>query len=255
MPDINPYDYMPQPSAGVLLEPCSRDGADFAGTTAVVIDAIRATTTIVAALAAGAREVVPFATADEVRAEAARRPAGTFVTCGERLGCRIEDLDLNNSPPAMAAETVGGKSLLLTTTNGTGAILAALGAETVLVAAMANRSAVARRAVAPGRRIVFLTAGTVGTVAAEDVLVAGACLEAMAEGPGGEAFHLEDSARLALAAWRDTRDRLPETLRATWGGAFITGLGLEEDLDACCALDTTEVVPVVRGRPPVVTVG
>jgi len=255
MPDINPYDYIPQPSAGVLLEPCARQEADLASATAVVIDAIRATTTIVAALAAGAREVVPYATADEVRAEAARRPAGTFVTCGERLGERIEDLDLNNSPPAMTAKAVGGKSLLLTTTNGTGAILAAMEAETVLVAAMANRTAVARRAVALGRRIVFLTAGTVGTVAAEDVLVAGACLDAMAEAAGGEAYHLEDSARLALAAWQAARDRLVETFRATWGGAFITGLGLDEDLGACCEVDTTDVVPVVRGPPPVVTVG
>jgi 2-phosphosulfolactate phosphatase len=252
---INPYDYMPQPSAGVLLDPCSRAGADFAGVTAVVIDAIRATTTIVAALAAGAREVVPFATDDEVRAEAARRPAGAYVTCGERLGERIADLDLNNSPPAMTTETVGGRSLLLTTTNGTRAILDALDADEVLVAAMTNRAAVARRAVAPGRRIAFVTAGTVGTVAAEDVLVAGACLEAMTAAPGGEAYHLDDSARVALGAWRSVRDRLPEVFRATWGGAFITGLGLDDDLDACCAVDTCDVVPVVRGRPPVVTVG
>jgi len=255
MPEINPYDTIPQPSAGVLFEPCSREGATFAGTTAVVIDAIRATTTIVAALAAGAREVVPFATADEVRAEAERRPAGSFVTCGERLGKRIEDMDLNNSPPAMTAETVGARSLLLTTTNGTGAILAAMEAETVLVAALANRTAVARRAAAPGRRIVFLTAGTVGTVAAEDALVAGACLEAMIASPGGEAFHLEDSARVALAAWRDAKRRLPEAFRDTWGGAFITGLGLEDDLAACSRLDTCDLVPVVCGAPPVVAAG
>jgi len=253
MPAINPYDTIPQPSVGVLFEPCSREGANFAGTTAVVIDAIRATATIVAALAAGVREVVPYATADEVRAEAERRPAGSFVTCGERLGERIEDMDLNNSPPAMTAETVGGRSLLLTTTNGTGAILAAREAETVLAAALSNRTAVARRVLAEGRRAVFLTAGTVGTVAAEDVLVAGACLEAMTASPGGEAFHLEDSARVALAAWQDAKDRLPEAFRDTWGGAFITGLGLEEDLAACSQVDTTDVVPVVRGRPPVVT--
>jgi len=250
---INPYDYIPQPSAGVLFEPRARKGADLEGTTAVVIDAIRATTTIVAALAAGAREVVPFATADEVRAEAARRPAGSFVTCGERLGRRIEDLDLNNSPPAMTAETVGGRSLLLTTTNGTGAILDAMAADEVLIAAMVNRAAVARRAVARGRRIVFVTAGTAGTVAAEDVLVAGACLEAMAGEEAGRAFHLEDSARLALGAWRDARDGLAEAFRDTWGGAFITGLGLDEDLDACGQIDTCDVVPVTRGRPPVVT--
>jgi len=255
MPDINPYDYIPQPSAGVLYERCARHEADLASATAVVIDAIRATTTIVAALAAGAREVVACATAEEVRAEAARRPAGSFVTCGERLGRRIEDLDLNNSPPVMTAETVGGRSLLLTTTNGTGAILAAAPAETVLVAALANRRAVARRVVERGRRVVFVTAGTVGTVACEDVLVAGACIEAMAERRGGEAFHLEDSARVALVAWQAAREHLADAFRATWGGAFIADLGLDDDLAACCQVDTTDVVPVVRGRPPVITAG
>ena len=153
MPDVDVYAIIPQPSAGVLYEPSARAAARLQGTTVVVIDAIRATSTIVAALAAGCTEVVPFLTKEEVLAEAARRPAGSFVTAGERKGVRIEGLDLNNSPSVMTPETVGGRALLLTTTNGTGAIHDALGADTVVVAAMANRTAVARRVAALGRRI------------------------------------------------------------------------------------------------------
>jgi len=82
MPDINPYDDIPQPSAGVLYERCTRGGAGLASVTAVVIDALRATPSIVAALAAGAREVAPFATADDAPAEAdhpsSRRGRGLF---------------------------------------------------------------------------------------------------------------------------------------------------------------------------------
>jgi len=252
---IDPYQYIPQPSAGVVYEPAARPSARLAGTTAVVIDAIRATTTIVSALAAGATEVVALASDAEVRAEAARRPAGSAVTCGERLGAKIEGLDLNNSPSVMTPEAVGGRSLLLTTTNGVGAIRDAMAAETVLVAALANRRAVARRCAALGRRIVFVSAGTVGTVSCEDALVAGAVCEALAETPGGAAFTLEDSARLALTAWRDAKHRLAETFAATWGGAFILGLGLEADLEACIRVDTTDVAPVARGAPPVVTAG
>ena len=237
---------IPQPSISVLFEPAARHTVKLAGATAVVIDAIRATTTIVAALAAGCREVVPYRTADEVRAEAARRPAGSVVTAGERLGVRIEGLDLNNSPAVMTPERVGGRTLLLTTTNGTQALHDALAAETVLVAAMPNRRAVAERVAHLARRTVLLAAGTVGTVSCEDTLVAGAVIEALADGPGGAAFGLEDSARVALAAWHGARPRLAQVFHETWGGAFIARLGLEDDLQMCAQVDTMSVVPVVE---------
>jgi 2-phosphosulfolactate phosphatase len=275
---------IPPLTVSVLFEPAARASVDLSGATAVVIDAIRATTTIVSALAAGCVEVIPYRTPEEVLAEAARRPAGTVVTAGERLGERIEELDLNNSPSVMTPERVGGRSLLLTTTNGTQAILDALRAETVLVAALANRRAVARRAAALKRRIVLFSAGTVGHVSCEDTLVAGAVVEALVEQcgmrneecglkakqqPEGGAvssfripnsafrnsFSLDDSARVALAAWRGAKDDLARTFHETWGGAFIARLGLEADLAACICLDTTDVVPVACGNPPVITAG
>jgi 2-phosphosulfolactate phosphatase len=242
-----------EPSIHVLFEPAARPHADLAGVTAVVIDAVRATTTVVAALAAGCVEVLPFRTAEEVLAEAARRPPGTVVTAGERLGVRIDGLDLNNSPSVMTPDTVAGRTLLLTTTNGTAAVLDALAARDVLVAAMPNRAAVARRCAALGRRVVFVTAGTVGTVSCEDTLVAGAVIDAMSAAPGGGAFHLADSARTALLAWLGARDCLADVLHRTWGGAFIARLGLDADLAACAALDTSAIVPVAHAMPTRIT--
>ena len=245
----------PRPTLSVLYEPAARPAADLSDATAVVIDAVRATTTIVAALAAGCVEVVPFRTDAEVHAEAKRRPAGSFVTAGERKGVRIEGLDLNNSPSVMTSDRVGGRSLLLTTTNGTQAILEAMAAHAVLVAALPTRRAVARRCAAIGRRVVFFSAGTVGTVSCEDTLVAGAVIEAMASEPGGKAFHLEDSALVALAAWRGVTGRLEEIFSQTWGGAFIANLGLAADLAVCTSVDSVDVVPVVHGPPPIITAG
>jgi len=243
---------IPQPSVSVVFEPAARPSADLAGATAVVIDAIRATTTIVAALAAGCRECLVFCTDAEVRAEARRRPAGSVATAGERLGLRIDGLDFNNSPSVMTPGNVGGRTLLLTTTNGTQAVHDGMKAGAALIAAMPNRRAVARRVAALGRRVVFLPAGTVGTVSCEDTLVAGAVIEALLEGPGVKGFHLEDSARVALAAWGGAKDRLGEVFRQTWGGACIVNLGLDADLAVCVQVDTTDVVPVVRGDPPVI---
>ncbi len=252
---FDPYSVIPQPSLGVLYEPAARHEANLAGTTAVVIDAIRATTTVTLALAAGATEVRPFRTKDQVQAEKERRAAGTVVTAGERKGIRIEGLDLNNSPSAMTSDMVGGRALLLTTTNGTGAVHDAMRAAEVLVACFPNRAAVARACVARGRRVAFVLAGTVGTVSFEDALVSGAVIESIAETAGGEAFTLEDSARLALAAWRGVRDRLADHLARTWGGRFVVSLGFRDDLALCGRVDTTDVVPVVRGDPPVMTAG
>jgi len=245
----------PPPNISVLFEPAARPAHDLSGASAVVIDAIRATTTIVAALAAGCREVVPLRTDGEVRAEAARRPAGTVATAGERLGLRIEGLDHNNSPSVMTAENVAGRTLLLTTTNGTQAILDAMAAEAVLIAALPNRRAVARRLGALGRRVVFVSAGTVGTVSCEDTLVAGAVIAALLEEKRCQepfSWHLEDSALVALAAWRGAEGRLDELFHQTWGGAYIARLGLEADLAVCTQVDTMDVVPQARGNPPVI---
>jgi 2-phosphosulfolactate phosphatase len=248
----------PELSVSVLFEPVVRAALNLKEASAVVIDAVRASTTIVAATAAGCREAIPYRTPEEVRAEATRRPAGTVVTAGERLGVRIEGLDYNNSPSVMTAENVGGRTLLLTTTNGTQAIMDAMAAETVLIAAMPNRRAVARRLAALGRRVVFVSAGTVGTVSCEDTLVAGAVIAALL----GEkrvqdpfSWHLEDSALVALAAWQGAEGRLNEIFHQTWGGAYIARLGLEADLAVCAQVDTMDVVPVARGNPPVVTAG
>jgi 2-phosphosulfolactate phosphatase len=247
-----------QLNISVLFEPAVRAALNLAEASAVVIDAIRATTSIVAAMAAGCREVVPYRTAEEVRAEAARRPAGSVVTAGERKGVRIEGLDYNNSPSVMTAENVGGRTLLLTTTNGTQAILDAMAAREVLIAAMPNRRAVARRLAALGRRVVFVSAGTVGTVSCEDTLVAGAVIAALLDEKRCQepfSWRLEDSALVALAAWQGAEGRLDELFHRTWGGAFIARLGLEADLAVCTQVDTMDVVPQARGNPPVIMAG
>jgi phosphosulfolactate phosphohydrolase-like enzyme len=98
--------------------------------------------------------------------------------------------------------------------------------------------------------------------------VAGAVIEAILEEPGDAPWRLEDSAHVALAAWRGTAgatlrsgaslrstSRLADLFHQTWGGAFIARLGLEDDLAVCAQVDTMDVAAVVRGDPPVITAG
>src|SRR5690242_5734390 len=109
----------------VHLLPTLFEPADLRGGVAVVIDVLRATSTIVQALAAGATSVVPCGEIDEARAIAAKAAPGSVLLGGERKGVTIPGFDLGNSPGDYTSDVVTGKKLIFTTTNGTRALLRA----------------------------------------------------------------------------------------------------------------------------------
>lgn len=137
--------------------------------TVLVIDVLRATTTIAAALHAGAGEVRVFAEVEEARAAA---KAGGGLLAGERQCKPIEGFDFGNSPGELAAADLRGKTLCMTTTNGTAAILAAGGAAEVFTVAMVNLSVTCRHVRSLGRDVTIVAAGTDGRATEEDTLVA-----------------------------------------------------------------------------------
>ncbi len=122
--------------------PADVDEQSLAGSTVIVIDLLRATTTICQALASGAHNVVPFREIDETLAAANRLGRTNVVLGGERGGVRIEGFDLGNSPAEFTPQAVRGRSVLITTTNGTQALYHARLAKRVIVGAMVNLSAV-----------------------------------------------------------------------------------------------------------------
>ena len=220
-----------------------------AGGVAVVIDVLRASTTMITALAHGAAGIVPVADVDE-----ARRLAGELgprvVLGGERGGLRISGFDLGNSPREYTAERVAGQTVVITTTNGTAALHASRDAAEIVVGAIVNRRAVAEavRRLAGDQGVVHLVcAGTDGVVSAEDVLAAGAILDAAAADGRDDA--LDDAAREALAFFRRVAARgdVPAALVVEFcrspGGANLVDLGMEADLPAAAAIDSLAVVP------------
>ena len=222
-----------------------------AGGIAVVIDVLRASTTIITALANGAARVRPVADVAEARRLVAALGPDTLLG-GERGGVRIDGFELGNSPAEYARDRVAGRSIVITTTNGTAALAACRGAGEILVGALVNRSAVAaavrRLAVAgDGGDVHLVCAGTDGAVTAEDVLAAGAILDAaLRDAPAAE---LDAAARAAHAAFRaaareaDPAAALRAAFRRTPGGANLVALGMEADLPLCAALDAIAVVP------------
>jgi len=127
----------------VYLLPALVEPADLAGKAVAVIDVLRATTTIIQALAAGAAEVIPCLEVEEARRIAVPL-GGRAVTGGERGGKQIPGFDLGNSPAEFTPERVAGKTVVFTTTNGTRAMQRCKEARRVLVAAFTNLSAVCR---------------------------------------------------------------------------------------------------------------
>ena len=221
-----------------------------AGTTCIVVDVLRATTTITAALSAGAREVLPLLTVDEARQAAGALPPDSFVLGGERSGGKIAGFDLGNSPAEYTPASVGGKTLVITTTNGTKALLHARHSQRVLLGSFVNLSAVCRAA-ATGDRVDIVCAGTDGQITREDVLLAGAIMSRVtAEGAtpaNDQAIVAHDTWRHVSATHRDDlaalRHAVQSELRNTQGGRNLIGMGLDDDLIAAGDIDRYTVVP------------
>ena len=223
--------------------PCEQ----LAGATCVAIDVLRATTTIAQALAAGAREVLACLEVSDAVALAATLPRGEFVLGGERHGLTIPGFDLGNSPTQYTSQSVGGKTVIFTTTNGTRAVLHARRAQRIVLAAFVNLSAVCRE-LESSNVVHVICAGTDGEITREDVLAAGALAARLSQ---RDNVHLNDQAALARDAWNarstgrsDASCGLATDLRCTQGGRNLQAINLSADIDWSAHIDRLTVVPV-----------
>jgi 2-phosphosulfolactate phosphatase len=213
------------------------------GVTAVVLDVVRASTTIVTALANGARAVVPVATPEEACVRGRRWPHGPALVGGERGGAPPPGFDCGNSPGEYTAERVRGRTVVFSTTNGTRALLALDGARCVAVGGFVNARAVARWAAAQGPDVLLVCSGERGRFCLEDAVCAGLLASRLA---AGDAV-LTDAARAACVLWDRYATDLGAMLRdAAWAGALVRQ-GRGADLPLCVAVDAFDVVPVRRG--------
>jgi 2-phosphosulfolactate phosphatase len=224
----------------------------FQGGTAVVIDVLRATTTIVQALAAGCLSVRPCATVEEARALADSLPAGKVLLGGEREGLPLPGFDLGNSPREYTSARCGGTTLVLTTSNGTRALLHAARAERVLAASFVNYSATCEQLRREARPVHILCAGDAGTVALEDTLLAGALVEFFA---AREDVFLNDGARLAWDCFEHHGRHPEDALRLGAGGARLLSLGYDDDIRAAARVDVFHLAPELRQGPTRIEIG
>ncbi len=200
----------------------------------VVIDLLRFTTCVAAALHSGALALIPCATVEQARA--GRRPGDLLA--GERDSLPIPGFDLGNSPLDFQPTEVRGRRIRTTTTNGTRAVQAA---GTGLCVALVNRAAVVRHLASRSRGANLVCAGDQGRFAAEDWLVAGAVVAGLRE--SGIALEADDAARASEAWFKACRGDLEGAVARTDHGADLLRQGLGEDLQICSRLDFWNVVP------------
>jgi 2-phosphosulfolactate phosphatase len=232
----------------VYFTPLGLSAGDLTGRGVVVIDVLRATSSIVAALSAGAKAVVPAATSEEAVRLTANLEKDGIVLAGERRMVKIEGFGLGNSPREMTAEAVAGKTIVLATANGTPALVAAQGGDPVLVAAAVNFSAVAERARAVFTErgdLVIICAGREKQFALEDAYTAGRLVKAVKK--GARKVTLNDAAQVSLdlagqqGGWEDAFD-------ASDAARQLIEVGLGDDVAYCAHPDRFSVVPVYADR-------
>jgi 2-phosphosulfolactate phosphatase len=223
-----------------------------AGSVTVAIDVLRATTTIIHALAAGCAAVRPVGEIDEARKLADSMRAGRVLLGGERGGKPLDGFDLGNSPREYTAKVCRNATLVLTTTNGTRALLRAAEAERTLVAGFVNFSAVCEQLRQDTRPVHIVCAGTDGSVTLEDTLLAGAIVDYLCD--AGEVC-LNDGARLAWDCYETHGRVLLGALEISQGGANLKELGYDDDIRAAAQIDQFALVPELRRDPLRVEVG
>jgi 2-phosphosulfolactate phosphatase len=234
--------------------------------TAVIIDILRASSTMITALQNGAARVIPCGTTEEAFRLRDQSPQDSILLGGERGGVKIQGFDFGNSPAEYSPSAVAGRTVVFTTTNGTKAILKASTAATILIGAFLNRATLADRLRREHRNTHLICAGTDGIVTGEDVLFAGAVVDTLmgdhaAENPNSASadWALNDSAVMAWSLWRKAVadiaqgdaesakqviiELLAQAMQNTQGGRNLISLGYDSDIGRCSQLDQFRIVP------------
>ncbi len=224
------------------------DPATMEAATVVVVDVVRATTTLVEALANGARGIYPTASTEEAVKLAHSLGREDTLLCGERKGSKVEGFDLGNSPREFTRAAVEGKRLVMSTTNGTRALTVGQHGSRLIPCAFTNLGAVSA-AVSGAERVVIICAGREGRFSMDDALCAGHLIRRVL---GDSKADLNDASRAAsaLAGFRKPTRKFFE---ATDGGRALVDIGLGDDLDICAEVDRHHVVAEMRDQVIVLT--
>ena len=216
--------------------------ADISESIAVVADVLRATSTIVTALANGCDKVLPVEHVEEAREAATAYPREKIILGGERKGQKIDGFDFGNSPQDYTSEAVSDKIVVTTTTNGTKALVYAGRAKQSLVLSFLNMSAIADYVLQQNEELTLVAAGIYGEFSIEDSVCCGLLLQQLVD-VSPETFELDEASIELLNTSRPHQGRVFELLNSSPHGDFLRNINYESDLAVCAREDACPIVP------------
>jgi 2-phosphosulfolactate phosphatase len=230
----------------VLFSPVLTDELYYTGKTTVVIDVLRASTTIIAALKNGAKEIVPVATVEFAVKLSGGIFGGQTLLGGERNTKKIEGFALGNSPPEYTGEVVNGKTIVFYSTNGSRAIVKAKYSRNNFICSFNNISVLANHLKELDQDITVLCAGNNNFFSLEDALCAGKLILELTG--GRKKNELTDSSVAAITLFKNFGKDIYKTLVETVHGQLLMKNGYSEDLKACSELNNVDIIPFYSGN-------
>ncbi|HMQ69831.1 MAG TPA: 2-phosphosulfolactate phosphatase [Ignavibacteria bacterium] len=215
----------------------------------IVLDVLRATTTMTIALANGAKEIIP--TENIATAVRVAKGSKNSILCGERNGKVVEGFSLGNSPTEYTPDVVKDKSLIFSTTNGTLAIIKSKFAKTCLICSFINISAIVDYVNSMDEDFTLICSGKLNDFCLEDAVCAGMLLSKLS---AGRTLIMEDSEIAAMNLCNDlamllnvpSQDKVLKMFHLSEHGKYLKSIGFENDLDICSRIDSYPFLPIFR---------
>jgi 2-phosphosulfolactate phosphatase len=221
---------------------------DTQGRLVIIVDVLRASTTVATALGNGAKTVIPLEGPDEVISRSKEFARSQTLLAGEQKMHPISGFDLGNSPQAFTPEVVEGKTILITTTNGTRALLGVQGARDIVIASYVNFTAVLammKVAASSDTDIAIICAGEEGSFTLEDAACAGRYVRAI---PKRAALAVNDAAAASVLIEKKYGDNIAKVFKESTHGQALQSAGFGDDLAAAAEVDSYPVVPIWQDR-------
>ena len=228
----------------VLFSPVQADELFFTGKTTVVIDVLRASSTIITALSNGAKEIVPVGTIEFAVKISGGIFGGQTLLGGERNTKKIEGFALGNSPSEYSKEIVTGKTIVFYSTNGSRSVVKAKYSANLFVCSFNNLAAIANHLSQLNEDVIILCSGNNNFLSLEDSVCAGMLINDLSN----KNVILTDSSRSALTLFKSFGKNTIKLLSETDHGKLLINNGFESDVIACAQLNSTDVIPYYSGN-------
>ncbi len=217
---------------------------DIRDKTVVVIDVLRATTTMVTALQNGAKGIIPVENMDAAGRISQSLDSPQYLLCGEKDGKKIEGYQLGNSPLEYTPEVVEGKTIILNTTNGTKAVKKATIAEEVIIGSFLNLKATVEKLQSAENEIALICAGWRGRLSLEDMLCAGNIIYELCDGHLPD--HAKDGVRVSFGLYEKFGDDVEAAVKTSNHAVRLRDIINPEDITHSCKTNITDVLPILK---------